>query len=307
MWILFAFAGPVFWALSTHVDKYLVEKYFKDSDTAVLMVFTALIGLLMLPFIWFFDPRVIALDWISILVMAASGIFYMGAMLFYLQALQGEEASVIAPLFQSSVIFTFILAFIFLHETITWIQAFGVLLIIVAALALSGGFSLKRRKFKMRMLFLMLAATLVLALSTVIFKFFAVNDSFWGTTFWTFAGEALFGAAILAIPKYRKQFFELFRIHPGPMVTVNAANELINLAGALGVRFASLFAPVVIVSAIASTTTLFVFFFGILITLIMPKFGREDLSRKNLIQKGIAAALVAVAIVLINLTGASSY
>lgn len=37
MWILFAFSGPVFWAISTHVDKYLVDRYFKNSDTAVLL------------------------------------------------------------------------------------------------------------------------------------------------------------------------------------------------------------------------------------------------------------------------------
>ena len=41
----------------------------------------------------------------------------------------------------------------------------------------------------------MLAATFVLALSSVLFKFFAVRDDFWSTTFWTFVGEGLFGAA----------------------------------------------------------------------------------------------------------------
>ena len=44
MWLLFALSGPVLWAASTHIDKYLVDRYFKNSDTAVLMVFTALIG-----------------------------------------------------------------------------------------------------------------------------------------------------------------------------------------------------------------------------------------------------------------------
>jgi len=40
----------------------------------------------------------------------------------------------------------------------------------------------------------------------VVFKFFAVQDAFWSTTFWTFVGEGLFGAGILAVPRYRKQF-----------------------------------------------------------------------------------------------------
>ena len=32
MWLLFAFSGPLLWAVSTHLDKYLVERYFKDSS-----------------------------------------------------------------------------------------------------------------------------------------------------------------------------------------------------------------------------------------------------------------------------------
>ena len=51
-WLFFAFSGPVLWAVSMHLDKYLVERYFKHSDVAVLLVFTALVGVVMLPFIW---------------------------------------------------------------------------------------------------------------------------------------------------------------------------------------------------------------------------------------------------------------
>jgi drug/metabolite transporter (DMT)-like permease len=50
-WLLFAFSGPVLWAISTHLDKYLVERYFKHSSVAVLLIFTALAGLLLLPVI----------------------------------------------------------------------------------------------------------------------------------------------------------------------------------------------------------------------------------------------------------------
>ena len=84
MWLLYAFSGPIMWALSTHIDKFLVDKYFRDSDTAVLMVFTALLGVIALPVIWFFDPKVLGLSLTATVVMTLSGILYMGAMLFYL-------------------------------------------------------------------------------------------------------------------------------------------------------------------------------------------------------------------------------
>ena len=301
MWLLFAFLGPISWAASTHIDKYLVERYFKNSDTAVLMVFTALIGLVMLPFIWFLEPGMLALPLTNILVMTASGIFYMGAMLFYLRAIQSAEASVVAPLFQTTILFTFVLGYLVLGETLTGVNALGAVLIALGALILSLDTSLHIRTLKLRILLLMLLCTFVLALSTVIFKFFAIQEQFWSTTFWTFAGEALFGAGILLVPRYLRQFILLLKTNTGALLTVNAANELINLGGGLSVRFASLFAPVVLVSAISSTTTLFVFLFGVLLTIFLPNLAHEDLSRANLLQKGAAALLVAVGVILANI------
>ena len=43
-WVVFAFSGPVLWAISVHLDKYLVDHFFKESNVAVLLLFTALVG-----------------------------------------------------------------------------------------------------------------------------------------------------------------------------------------------------------------------------------------------------------------------
>lgn len=301
MWLVFAFSGPVLWAASTHIDKYLVDRYFKNADTAVLIVFTALIGIFMLPFIWFFKPGVLALPPTSIAVMVASGVLYMGAMLFYLRAIQSEEASVVAPLFQASVLFTVLLAYLLLGETLTLSNAAGLVLIVVGALTLSLDASLSLSRFKGRLVLLMLACTFTLALASVIFKFYAVRDEFWVTTFWTYVGEALFGVGILAVPHYRKQFVLLLGTNSGPLLGVNGANELINLGGGLGVRYAMLLAPVALVSAIASTTTLFVMAFGVLLSLFLPALSREEMSRANLMQKGVAALVVTAGVLLANM------
>src|SRR5262249_25596139 len=144
------------------------------------------------------------------------------------------------------------------------------------------------------------AATFIVSLSSVLFKYFAVGETFWGTTFWTFVGQALFGLAILAIPAYRRQFVALFRKSPGAVTGINAANELINLGAGLSVRYASLFAPVALVSAVSSTTTLFVFGIGVLLTISFPALGREDLSHANIVRKGVSALLVTLGVILAN-------
>jgi len=300
MWLAFAFSGPLCWAVSTHIDKFLVDKYFRESDTAVLMVFTALLGVIALPPIWLFDPKVMALSWTAAGVMTLSGILYMGAMLFYLRAIQTEEASVVAPLFQANTLFTFALGALILHEVPRWPQLLGAGLVIAGALGLSLDKNMRLGRFKLRLVLLMLTATFVVALSSVVFKFFAVRDEFWSTTFWTFVGEGLFGAGILAVPKFRRQFVTLFRRNPGAVVGVNAANELINLGGGLGVRYASLLAPVALVSAIAATTTFFVFLFSVLLTLFFPQVGREDLSARNVLQKAVGGVLIMAGVALIE-------
>ena len=299
-WILFAFSGPVLWAISTHLDKYLVERFFKHSDVAVLVLFTAFVGVLLLPLIWLFEPSVTSPDGRSIALIMLSGILYMGAMLLYLQALQTEEASVVAPFFQVSPLFGYLLGYFVLGETLSPRQLAGGALIVVGALIVSVRFGRSAGVFKTRLALLMLACGLALALSALIFKIFTLEVDFWTTTFWLFVGEGLFGAALLLIGSYRRQFVALLRTKTTALLTINFSNELINLGGGLGNRYALIFAPLSIVQAIGSTTTVFVFGFGIILSLFFPKLGREDLSGRELAQKAVAAGLVAVGVALVT-------
>ncbi|HUJ02843.1 MAG TPA: DMT family transporter, partial [Rhizomicrobium sp.] len=277
MWLAFAFSGPVLWAASTHIDKYLVERFFKESDVGVLLIFTGLIGFLPLPFIACFEPHTLAIGLIPTAVIVGSGALYMGAMFFYLRALQTEEASVISPLFQISPLFAYLLAWAVLHETLSPKQLLGGLLIMSSVILIS----LRPRgagRVRLGIVLLMAACAFTLALNSVIFKFFAIRDEFWTTAFWTFVGNIVFGAGLLLYPPYRREFFGLFKVHPYAMTTINAANELINLGGGLGVRYATLLAPLSLVQAISSTSPLFVFLFGVGLSLYFPALGREDLS-----------------------------
>jgi drug/metabolite transporter (DMT)-like permease len=299
-WLVFAFSGPILWAASTHIDKYLVERYFKDSDVAVLLIFTALVGLITLPFIWFLVPGMADVGPANTALMAFSGLLYMGAMLFYLRALQSEEASVVAPFFQAAPLFGFVLGYVVLGETLSPTQMAGGALIVGGTVLVSPRSDLHKSKFNGRLAALMLACALSLAVSSLIFKIFALRDEFWPTTFWMFVGEALFGAALLAVPSYRRQFLDLLRRNPGAVLSINATNELINLGGGLGTRFALVLAPLSLVQAIGSTTTLFVFGFGVVLSIFFPALGRESLSRRELLHKGLAAVLVAAGAVLVT-------
>jgi uncharacterized membrane protein len=299
-WLLFAFSGPVLWAISVHLDKYIVERFFKTSNVVVLLLFTAFIGLVMLPFIWFFEPSVTKPGAGSIALMMLSGILYMTGMLFYLRALQSEEASVVAPFFQAGPLFGYVLGYLVLGETLSSRQMAGGALIIVGALAVSVRFGQNVKAFNVRLAVLMLTCGFIMALSSLIFKVFAIEVEFWTTVFWMFVGEAVFGVAMLLIADYRRELLALLRSNTAALLSINASNELINLGGGLGNRFALTLAPLSLVQAVGSTTTLFVFAFGVVLSLCCPGLGRETLSARELTQKGIAAILVALGVALVT-------
>ncbi len=297
-WVTLAFLGPVLWAISTHIDKYLVERFFKDSGVGALLIFTALIGLIGLPIIAAFVD-VMALGTTGIVVTALSGLLYLTAIYFYLRALQQEEASVIAPLFQTATLFTYVIAFFVLHEKPTPLRLVGGLLMMASAIVASYEPG-RRIRFKLGIVIPLLGCTATIAASAVMFKFFAIKDAFWAVTFWSFAGQAAFGVVLLCIPHVRRQFLGMFAKSPGAVIAINAANELINLGGGLATRYASLLGPVSLVQAIGGTTSFFVFAFGVMLSLFFPKLGREDLSRGALIRKGAAVVLIVAGVILIG-------
>jgi len=293
-------------AISTHLDKYLVERYFKRVHPAVLLVFTGVTNLVALPFIVALRPGVLDLGIDAIALMMLSGVLLMGAALFYLQALQSEEASVVAPFFQAAPLFGFALGYAVLGERLSGLQLLGAALTVAgAAIAAtrSGSFG---RPFNARLVMLMLACAFTVALSSLIFKMFTLRDEFWTTTFWLFIGEAAFGGAVLAVGSVRRQVISILRTNTAAVVGINGANEVINLVGGLGTRYALLLAPLSLVQAIGSTTTVFTFLLGIALSLFVPTLGREDLSGRELLRKGAAAVLVALGVALITLSAAPS-
>jgi drug/metabolite transporter (DMT)-like permease len=186
------------------------------------------------------------------------------------------------------------LAYFLLGEVLTRRQGIGAALIVVAGVLLSVSRQGGKRQFKGRLLTLMLICSFIFALNIVVFKMFALRDDFWTTVFWQGTGQVIFGIAVMFVARERRRFIAMLKANTAAVLVVNTVNEVLYLTGNMGAGYAVLFAPVAVVQAVSSTTTLFVFVFGIILTLVMPRFGREDLSRANLWRKGVAIALVTV-------------
>ena len=80
-WFLIALIPPAVWAATNHFDKYLLSKYFKGGGVGALMVFSSMIGVLLLPIIYILHPEVVQSFNLSYLLIALNGFFYVLAVL----------------------------------------------------------------------------------------------------------------------------------------------------------------------------------------------------------------------------------
>lgn len=265
------------------------------------MVFSSLIGLFLLPFIAFLHPEVLVFSTKNILIVL-NGFLYVLAVLPYFYALQKDEASTCVPLFQFIPIFSYVLAYFVLGETLSSNQLFGGLLIVAGAIGISLNLSDgKKIKFKKEVFWLMMLSSLIFALNFLFFKYFAIQSSFWFTSFWEYVGFAIFAFLLMVFVKsYREQFINVMKTNRVVVLSLNGANEILNIIAKVSFNFASLLTPITITWIVNGFQPLFVFGYGVILTLFLPKIVKEDIGRKSLIQKMLAILVMFIGTYFLN-------
>ncbi|WKZ24632.1 MAG: EamA family transporter [Patescibacteria group bacterium] len=297
-WFLIALIGPFLWCISNYIDKYLLSSYFNKVGIGALIIFSALIGLIVSPLILLFKPEVLIIGGNEIIWMITAGIILMLSFLLYLYALDKDEASIVAPLFQTIPIFLYILGYIFLKETLSSIQLSGGFLIMIGGIAIA--WNIELRKLKGYIFLMMMVASLLLAAEGTIFKVIALETDFWTVVFWQYIGATLFGALLLFIPNYRRQFFSLWKKHKAALLSINFINEAITTIGILTFRFAMLLAPLALVQMVNGFQPLFLLVIGLLLTKFWPKITKERIDKKHLIHKLTAIIIMIAGSFMIN-------
>jgi uncharacterized membrane protein len=300
-WFLIALIPPFLYSVSNHVDKFLISKYFKGGGNGAVLIFSSLIGVLVFPAIYLFNPAVFSINFKNALLLIVNGFLSALILLPYLHALEKDEASVVVPLFQTIPVFSYILAYFVLGETLTLLQILASLLVLLGAIFLSLDISDKKAKFKGEVFWLMLSASFLYALTSLIFKFIAIKGDYWTTLFWEYVGLGIVGILLFSfIRPYRKQFLSAVKINKIPILGLNMFNEVIYVLAILALRFASLLAPLALVWVVNGFQPFFVFIFGIILTIFFPRFGTESIVKRHLFQKITAIIIMFIGTLLLN-------
>lgn len=301
-WFFIALIAPVLWAITNHFDKYLLTKYFKGGSVGALMIFSALIGVFVLPVIYLIHPAIFSIKLIFAVLITLNGFLYVLSLLPYLYALAKDEASIVVPLYQLVPVFSYGLAYFALNERLSGLQILASVLIIVGAVALSIEFNGNKTKFKSQVFWLMVLASFLVALNGLIFKFVAIKEDFWTTSFWEYVGLALFALFLLIfIKSYRRQFLKTLKENRSLVISINGVNEVVNIIAKIAMNFATLLAPLALVWVVNGFQPLFVFIFGIILTLFLPQLGEERIEKKYLLQKILAIIVMFIGTYLLNI------
>lgn len=295
-WFFIALAAPFLWAFVNIADHYLISKYSqreKERSSAGLVIFSSLIGIFIAFIISIFVSGIFNIPLLDKVLLLLAGALTVIWIVLYLYALEIEDASAVVPWFLAVPIFAFILGYIFLGETLTLYQIMGSLIIIFGLILLSINFGGEKRIFKKKPLFYMAFASLIIALTGVIFKYVTVESNFWISSYWEYLGLGVTGFLIyLFMPKHRAEFMHMNNMGGRKIFFVNITSELMTISGNLLTNFALLLAPVTMVFLVGTFQPAIVLILTIFGTKFFPHIIKENISLKALFPKIIAIILM---------------
>lgn len=294
-WFFIALWAPFLVACANHNDKFLLSRYLREKSIGSILIPSSLFSGVAIAIVLFIEPHAYDISLVQGSALVATGMSSVFANVCYLYALNIDEASFVTPFYQTAPIFAYFLGYFILGETITIIQELGSFVIIVGALALSFEFGWRKMRFKRNVVALMLGASFLSAVNGVIFKLIAVEKGFWIALFWGFVGQVMAGLILLVcVPRYRRDFLGLFEHQKVAAVGLIALSRTLFSVSEAVTLYATLLAPVALVLLVNSFQPLFVFTFGIMLTLFLPRVGKESLDHIKMLQKGAGIGLMFV-------------
>lgn len=136
MWAVLAVLSAVFAALTSIFAKVGIHDVDSTLATAVRTVVVVLMAWVMV-FITHTQSGITGIDRKSWIFLILSGLATGASWLCYYKALQLGEVSKVVPIDKLSILFTLVLAFVFLHEKFTVKSAVGTALITIGTLVMA--------------------------------------------------------------------------------------------------------------------------------------------------------------------------
>jgi uncharacterized membrane protein len=300
-WFSIALLAPALWAIGNHIDKYLLDRELKSIGIGPLLLLSSLVGLPAMAVILAVHSDVFSISPRNGVLIVLNGILYVLSLIPYYYALQRDEASIVVPLFQTTAVFSYLFGLFVLDEKLTLLQIAACLLIVFGSALLTLEINRKKSRMKFDVFALMLAASFLNALNWLLFKYVAIHEDFWKTSFWEYVGFVLVALCALLFGKsLRSDFVDFLRMNRSRVLGLVGLNELVSIGAKTATNIASLAAPLALISTVHGLQPFFVLIYGVLLTLAAPHHFRENLTTVAIIQKIAAITLTVGGTLMLN-------
>ncbi|MBR2795484.1 EamA family transporter [Candidatus Saccharibacteria bacterium] len=303
-WLILVAITVIFDASRIFIDNYVSDVYFKKNGAVSQKFFYGFTYILMAIIILIATNfNLFQADYVGIGLVLLSGALVSIAGIPYYKALEIEDSTNLGIFMQLAPVLYLILGWFFLGDTFSPLQLVAFIIILAAPTLIVFTTKKRSRKVKIKAVFFAFIYVLIAVIGNLIFvKADASTLNFIDEVALLFLAKGITNLIIIyGRPKWRRRFHAVFKSNKKilrPLLT----NTLIGAAKDFAYRGALITAPAVALASAAtdSTTPIVIFFMGILLTLIWPKFGREKLDRKTVVVHLIATALVVTGIIILQ-------
>ncbi|MBR6505586.1 EamA family transporter [Candidatus Saccharibacteria bacterium] len=305
-WIIFVIIAVVVTAIVIFIDNYISDVYFKGRDAAsqkYFFTFAYLIAGLITLLIFGINFSVASP--LTYIIILGSGIIISVANIFYYRALEIDNSTNLGIFIQLAPILYLVFGWMFFGDTISPLQLVAFAVILSAPILIILTARKRSRKVKIRaVLFTFLYVAIAVAGNLLFAKFNNPDINFGTEIALVFLGKGIGNSIIMLFkPDWRRRFRSVVQSTHKKVLLPLSIDFILNLIKDFTYRSALVLAPSIALASAASDSAepIVIFFMGLLLTLIWPKFGREKLNRKSVVVHLIATILVVTGIILIQL------
>lgn len=293
---IIAICAYLIMACSQLVDKFFLTNMFRDSRAYASFVglLNALV-LVMLPFSLINLPT----EWSIILLCLVFGASFILALLPFLSALQGDDASRVIPIVGSLLpVCLFLIDRLVYGTRFSSTEYVAFMLLVVGALVMT--LSHKQGRPSFSALLKAVTAAVLFAVCFAGSKYVYGELGFANAFFWLRIGGCIVGLALLLSHSIQQELMRFFKNDP-LVVSGYLANQMLSGGGFVLQNYAIHLTNVSIVSALQGVQYLFIVLFAALASAFYPKFIREQISPSIIFEKLAAVLIIGAGLALLFL------
>lgn len=301
LWILLGIAAAASWSFAAFIDNYLTDVIFRDKMPQAVKLASGPVYILISIIVFLATGAIMPETWQAGLLILSGFISAIGTLAYY-QALKNEEATGAAIFYQLQPIMFLAIDFFLFNESITFKQIIGFLVVLSAPIIVI--FSRKHKKSRKLELTAALLLVLYVFIATISAEISTRTSV--GMNFITVICFYLFGRGITdclfnLLPSYRKRHKYAIKKYGLKYRFMVAFDIFLCSAADFAYRYSLIIGIAALSSAITNAAELILtFLFGIILSIIWPKFGREKLQRHLIIAHVVAVILCVVGIIIIQ-------